>query len=357
MSHKALIAMSGGVDSSVSALLLIQAGFDCTGAMMKLFNNEDLGVSRERSCCSLDDAQDAQAVAMGLDIPFFVFNFVDTFKTQVIERFINAYQQGLTPNPCIDCNRYLKFDRFFRRAQELNCDFIATGHYARVEYDRAGSRYLLKKGADHSKDQSYVLYTMTQNHLAHTRFPLGDLQKNQVRDIARQHGFVNAQKRDSQDICFVRSGGYAKFIEDYTGRACPKGRFKDMSGADLGEHKGMIHYTVGQRKKLGIPTPAPLYVCSVDASSNTVVLGESHALYQRTLTAGDINLIPFDRLDTPLRVQAKIRYKQPEQPAILRQTGPDSLHVEFDSPQRAITKGQAVVLYDGDVVIGGGVIL
>jgi tRNA-specific 2-thiouridylase len=356
MNNRALVAMSGGVDSSVSALLLVRAGFDCTGAMMKLFDNEDVGVSREKSCCSLDDAQDAQAVALRLDIPFFVFNFAGDFKTQVIERFIDAYQQGSTPNPCIDCNRYLKFGRFFRRARELDCGFIATGHYARIEYNPAGSRYLLKKGADRSKDQSYVLYAMTQNHLAHTRFPLGGLQKGQVRDIAQEYGLANARKHDSQDICFVREGGYAAFIEAYTGRACPKGRFKDMSGADLGEHKGIIHYTVGQRKKLGISAPSPVYVCALDAASNTVVLGESGALYQKTLTAGNINLIPFDKLDTPMRVQAKIRYKQPEQPATLRQTGPDTLHVEFDSPQRAITKGQAVVLYDGDVVIGGGVI-
>jgi tRNA-specific 2-thiouridylase len=352
----ALVAMSGGVDSSVAAFLLVQAGFSCTGAMMKLFDNEDVGVSRDKSCCSLEDSRYAQSVAARLNIPFFVFNFADTFRDQVIRRFAEAYENGATPNPCIDCNRYLKFDRFLRRARELDCDAVATGHYARVEYDAASGRWLLKKGADAAKDQSYVLYTMTQAQLARTRFPLGDLTKSQVREIAQANNFINAQKHDSQDICFVPDGHYARFIEEYTGRPSPKGRFKDMAGRDLGEHKGIIHYTVGQRKKLGLPLPKPLYVCALDASGNTVVLGGSEDLYTKTLVARDINLIPTDRLDGPIRVQAKIRYRQPAQPAVLRQLDADTLSAEFDAPQRAVTKGQAAVFYDGDLVIGGGTI-
>jgi tRNA-specific 2-thiouridylase len=352
----ALVAMSGGVDSSVAALLLVQAGFDCTGAMMKLFDNEDVGVSRDKSCCSLEDSAYARSVAACLSIPFYVFNFAGAFREQVIRRFAEAYENGATPNPCVDCNRYLKFDRFLHRARELGCDAIATGHYARVEYDPASERWLLKKGVDPSKDQSYVLYAMTQAQLARTRFPLGGLTKSQVREIALANQFANAQKHDSQDICFVPDGHYAQFIEAYTGRPSPKGRFKDMAGRDLGEHKGIIHYTVGQRKKLGLPLPKPLYVCSVDAHSNTVVLGDSEDLYSRTLIAKDINLIPAVRLDAPVRVQAKIRYRQPAQPAVLRQLDNDTFLAEFDTPQRAVTKGQAAVFYDGDLVIGGGTI-
>jgi tRNA-specific 2-thiouridylase len=353
----ALVAMSGGVDSSVAALLLVQAGFRCTGAMMKLFDNADVGAaSRDKSCCSLEDSSYARSVAARLNIPFYVFNFTGAFREQVIRRFIEAYENGATPNPCVDCNRYLKFDRFLRRARELGCDFIATGHYAQVEYDPGSGRRLLKKAIDPSKDQSYVLYAMNQTQLAHTRFPLGGLTKSQVREIALTNRFANAQKHDSQDICFVPDGRYARFIEAYTGRPSPKGRFKDMSGRDLGEHKGIIHYTVGQRKRLGIPLPEPLYVCSLDASNNTVTLGGSEALYTKTLTVKDINLIPADRLDAPIRVQAKIRYKQPAQPATLRQPDADTLVAEFDAPQRAAAKGQAAVFYDGDLVIGGGTI-
>jgi tRNA-specific 2-thiouridylase len=356
MNPTALVAMSGGVDSSVAALLLTQAGCRCTGAMMKLFDNEDVGAPREKSCCSLEDAMYARSVAARLNIPFYVFNFAGDFRSQVVRRFIEAYENGATPNPCIDCNRYLKFDRFLHRAAEMGCDFVATGHYARIEQDPVGGRWLLKKGIDPSKDQSYVLYAMTQAQLARTRFPLGYLKKSQVREIALEYKFANAQKQDSQDICFVPKGHYAEFIEEYTGRPAPKGRFKDMAGRDLGEHKGIIHYTVGQRKKLGIPLPEPLYVCSVDAPANTVILGESCDLYKKTLVANDINLIPVDRLDGPLRVQAKIRYGQPAQPATLRQLDADILLLEFDAPQRAVTKGQAAVFYDGDLVIGGGTI-
>jgi len=354
--NRAVIAMSGGVDSSVAAMLATERGLDCIGAMMKLFSNEDIGESTGKTCCSLEDANDARSVAGKLNIPFYVFNFTDTFREQVIRRFVEAYENGETPNPCIDCNRYLKFDRLFRRAKETDREYIVTGHYARIVPDKASGRYILQKGVDPSKDQSYVLYAMTQDQLKHTIFPLGELHKTQVREIALERKFANAKKHDSQDICFVRSGGYADFIRRYSGREYRKGRFIDTDGNDLGEHNGIIHYTVGQRKGLGLSTPERMYVCSVSAENNSVTLGRPDKLYAKTLFARDINLIPVDRLDVPVKACAKIRYKQQEEPATVWQTGADTLRVEFERPQKAITKGQAVVLYDGDTVIGGGTI-
>ena len=348
--NKILIAMSGGVDSAVAAWVLKEKGYDCVGAMMKLFESSEF----ESGCCSLADAQDARAVANRLGIPFYVFNFTSTFGEQVIDRFVRAYQNGHTPNPCIDCNRFLKFERFLARAREIDCEFIATGHYARIE--KSGERYLLKKGADDPKDQSYVLYAMTQEQLSRTQFPLGDMSKPEVREIALAQGFVNAKKRDSQDICFAPDGDYAGFIERHTGGAFGKGRFIDPDGNDIGEHKGIIHYTIGQRRGLGISAPQPLFVCEVRPDSNTVVVGAQEMLFSKTLIARDINLIPVEKLDAPLRVKAKIRYRHQEQPATVWQLGPDTLRVEFAEPQRAITKGQAVVLYDRDIVVGGGTI-
>lgn len=356
MNQKALIAMSGGVDSSVAAYFMKEQGYDCMGVTMKLFRGEDAGVPRERSCCSLDDVEDARNVAHSLGIPYYVFNFTDRFQEDVIDRFVAAYETGSTPNPCIDCNRYLKFEKLFLRAQELGYDFVVTGHYARIVYDDTAGRYLLKKALDETKDQSYVLYSMTQEQLAHTRFPLGELHKTEVRGIAEKCGLVNAKKQDSQDICFVQDGSYADFIEQYTGKTYPPGDFIDRDGNVLGTHKGIIRYTVGQRRGLGISHEEPLYVMAVNPADNTVMLGTDDALYSKTLTANRLNLIAVDTIDKPMRVKAKVRYRQAEQPATVIQTGDDTLTVEFDEPQRAVTKGQAVVLYDGDTVVGGGTI-
>lgn len=345
------------MDSSVAAYLMKAQGYDCIGVTMKLFHNEDTGVPDARACCSLEDVEDARSVAFRLGIPYYVFNFSDCFEAEVIGRFTAAYENGRTPNPCIDCNRFLKFDKLHRRAQELGYDFVATGHYARIEYDEALGRYLLKKAADPGKDQSYVLYTLTQAQLAHTKFPLGGMTKPEVREIAQEQGFVNARKRDSQDICFVPNGDYADFIERRTGKKCPEGNFIDRDGHILGRHRGIIRYTVGQRKGLGLSLPEPMYVCAVNPEDNTVVLGREAELYTRTLTAKDINLISVPCIEKPLRVKAKIRYRQAEQQASVTQTDADTLKIEFDAPQRAATKGQSVVLYDGDTVVGGGTIV
>lgn len=352
---KALIAMSGGVDSSVAAYLMKQSGYDCIGATMRLYHNEDVGRSASQTCCSLDDTEDARSVAVRLGIPYYVFDFSADFHRQVIDRFISAYENGLTPNPCIDCNRYLKFDRLYRRAMELECDLIVTGHYARIE-ERDG-RYFLKKAVDDRKDQSYVLYSLTQEQLAHTRFPLGELEKTETRQIAEREGFINAAKRDSQDICFVPDGDYARVISEYTGKTYPPGQFVDLHGNVLGEHKGIIHYTIGQRKGLGLALPEPLYVMEKCLETNRVVLGRNEDLFTKELDAVDMNWIAYDVLPERIRVKAKIRYKQTEQWATAIPTGEKNMHLIFDEPQRAVTKGQAVVLYDGDVVVGGGTIV
>lgn len=348
--------MSGGVDSSVAAFLTKEEGFDCAGATMKLFSNEDIGVEGESRCCSLDDVEDARSVANRLGIPFFVFNFSDNFRREVIERFIAAYKSGATPNPCIDCNRFLKFDKFFSRAKELDIGHIVTGHYASVYYDAASRRWGLKKGTDESKDQSYVLYSLTQEQLAHTLLPLGGMSKTEVREIARDNGFINAKKRESQDICFVPDGDYAAFIERYTGEPNRPGNFVDGEGRVLGRHRGFVRYTIGQRRGLGLSLREPLYVCAKRAADNTVILGRGEELFSKSLTASGINLIACERISSPLRLRAKVRYKQREQWATVEQTAEDRLRVDFDEPQRAVTPGQAVVLYDGSCVVGGGTI-
>ena len=259
---KALIAMSGGVDSSVAAFFIKEKGFECMGVTMKLYDNEDIGISREKTCCSLDDIEDARSVARRLGMPYYVFNFKDEFEEKVIDKFIQTYEQGGTPNPCIDCNRYLKFEKLMQRMAELKYDYVVTGHYADVE--EKGGRYYLKKGKDLSKDQSYVLYSLTQEQLAHTLFPLGQYSKDEIREIAEREGFINARKHDSQDICFVPDGDYAKFIEQHKGVKYQSGNFIDINGKVLGKHSGIIRYTIGQRKGLGLAAGHPVYVISKD---------------------------------------------------------------------------------------------
>jgi len=351
---KALIAMSGGVDSSVAACLVKQEGFDCVGMMMKLYGNDDVGVENTKTCCSLEDVADARGVAHKLAMPFYVADFTTDFKTEVMDRFISGYQKGETPNPCIDCNRYMKFEKLYARAKQLGFDYVVTGHYASIKFDEERGRYLLKKSVDEDKDQSYVLYSMTQEQLAHTLFPLGGLQKSNVREIAETQGFINANKRDSQDICFVPDGDYAKFIEEYGKQTYKPGNFIDKQGNVLGLHKGVIRYTIGQRKGLGLAFAQPMYVCEKNAVENTVTLCEDKELFVKSLYATDFNWIACEKPSAPLRIKAKIRYKHIEQWAMAEVVADDLVHIEFDEPQRAIASGQAVVLYNGDIVVGGG---
>ncbi len=352
---KVMVAMSGGVDSSVTACLLQKQGYDIVGATMKLFQNGDVDVQKEKACCSLDDVEDARAVCARLGVPHYVLNMTADFEKEVMERFVRAYEQGFTPNPCIDCNRYMKFERLLHKALTLEMDYVATGHYARIE--KQGDRLVLKKAKDLHKDQSYVLYSLTREQLAHTLFPLGGLTKPEVREIAAENGFVNANKHDSQDICFVPNGDYFSFIEKYTGKTYPAGDFVDLNGKVLGQHKGIIRYTVGQRRGLGLALPASMYVVQKDLEQNRVVLGFNEDLFSKEVTVRDMNLTACDRLDRPTRLCAKIRYNQTEQPATVVQTDETHLKIVFDEPQRAVTAGQAAVLYDGDTVVGGGTIV
>ncbi len=365
-----LIAMSGGVDSSVAACLMQEAGWSCKGVTMRLFSNEAIGMDG-KTCCSLRDVADAEAVARRLGIPFRAVDFQPDFRREVIEKFIRVYEEGGTPNPCIDCNRTMKFSKLLELAMAEGCDHMATGHYARVEYDAARDRWLLRKAADAKKDQSYVLYMLTQEQLAHLILPLGRLTKPEIREIAAAHGFVNAHKQESQDICFVPDGDYVCFMEDYTGSEYPDGDFLDMEGNVVGRHRGAVRYTTGQRKGLGLAMGSPVYVQSKDMRTNTVTVGPEEFLFRRELTACDANWISVPDLTEPMRVLAMPRYRKKESPATLYPLTLDApdpsavqgscnrVRVVFDDPQRAMTPGQAIVFYDidePDLVVGGATI-
>ena len=355
---KAIIAMSGGVDSSVAALLTQKAGYACIGATMKLYHNDSL-TNFSKTCCTADDTQDARAVAANLGMPFYVFNFLKDFDDKVIAPFVHAYETGATPNPCIECNRHLKFECLFEKMKELSCAYIVTGHYARIEYDVHKKRYLLKKAKDLSKDQSYVLYNLTQEKLAHILFPLGDVEdKSFTRKLAEENGFLNAHKSESQDICFVPDGDYVSFIKRYTGKTYACGNFVDLQGNILGEHKGLIRYTVGQRKGLGLALPKPMYVCKKDTEKNEVVLCYKEDLITKEVIADNVNLISVDKIIEPMRVKARLRYNQKEQPATVYALDDGRIKVIFDEPASTpAAKGQALVMYDGDIVVGGGTII
>lgn len=338
----AMIAMSGGVDSAVAARLMQQQGFDCHGGTMLLWDTDP------------HFSADAQAVCNLLGIPFHVLDASAQFRREVVEPFIRAYEEGLTPNPCYLCNQTLKFSWFLDRALETGCDCIATGHYARLV--REGGRTLLYSAPDKSKDQSYFLAGLNQHQLSHSYFPLGDLTKDQVRAIAEEQGFCNAKKKDSQDICFIPDGDYKAFMERYTGKSYPAGHFLDCSGKIVGCHNGAVGYTLGQRKGLGLAMGAPVYVCGKDMQANTVTVGPEHTLFATTVFARKSNFIPFDTLTAPLSVTAKARSRHAPQPATVYPEDSGCIRVEFEQPQRAVTPGQAIVLYDGDLVIGSATI-
>lgn len=350
---KVLVAMSGGVDSSVAAYLLKRAGHECVGVTMRLFDNALLGLEGESKCCSADDVEDARSVCAGLDIPFIALDMSDSFRRCVIDKFVGEYQRGATPNPCIDCNRFMKFSGLLDYARTVGCAYIATGHYARRWDTPAGPA--LYKAADPAKDQSYVLAQLTPGQLARALFPLGELYKEEVRSIAASLGLVNAKKRESQDICFVPDGDYLGFMERYTGKKSVPGALLDESGRVLGAHRGAAGYTVGQRRGLGIAAERPLYVKGKDMEKNTVTVCFEEGLYSRSCLVTEMNWLVKPVF--PLKCRAKTRYRHTEEPCEVREAENGGIRLLFESPQRAVTPGQAAVLYDGDRVLGGGTIL
>lgn len=353
---RVLMAMSGGVDSSVSALVLRDEGYEVEGVTLKLFDNEDAFIEQESTCCSLKDAEDARQVCLDLGLPHFVYNFTRSFNSEVIERFCASYISGETPNPCIDCNRYIKFAALQQRRRELEFDYVATGHYVRRAFNEHTGRYEIRCGRDANKDQSYVLFHLDQDTLAHMLFPLGDLTKPEVRDLAQAHGFINAQKGESQDICFVPDGDYASFIHKRTGHEFVPGEIVDRSGKVLGEHAGLIRYTIGQRKGIGVAAREPLYVYAKDAETNRLVVDtDAHTLCSG-ITVRDVNFIARERVDEPTRYRVKAHYRQTARSAFVEQIDEDRLRIVFDEPQRACAPGQAAVVYDEDTVVCGGTI-
>jgi len=359
------VAMSGGVDSSTVAAMLRAEGYNVIGLTMQLWNQRRLAShpgmpeAVQGRCCSLDDVYDARRVAETIGIPYYVVNHEERFERDVVQPFVEEYLSGRTPIPCSLCNNHLKFDQLLIVAQQIGADAVATGHYARVEFDEARNRWLLKRPADRSKDQTYFLFGLTQDQLSRTLFPLGGMSKPEVRKLARKHGLALAEKPDSQEICFVPGGDYKNFLDAYlaeqgSGLPDTAGELVTTGGKVIGEHTGIHQFTVGQRKGLGVATGSPLYVLQINGDTREVIVGEQEKLYSKTLLARRTNLISVDDLGGPARVSVKIRHRHEPALAMIEKTGEDEILVTFDEPQRAITPGQAAVFYDGDIVLGGG---
>ncbi len=355
---KVVVAMSGGVDSSVAAAIVQQEGYQVIGVTMQIWPSDKRAdeVDRFGGCCGSDAIDDAKRVAYKLGIPHYVVNFRDIFAQKVIADFCREYSLGRTPNPCIKCNQYIKFDALLERAKELGADFVATGHYARVEADTFNGRYLLKKGIDRGKDQTYVLYPLTQAQLGHTLLPLGDFTKERVRELAGELGLSVAAKPESQEICFIPDNNYHKFLEDYIPQAVKSGPILDGQGGTLGRHRGIPFYTIGQRQGLGISAREPWYVIAIEQERNAIMVGRKEDVYANELIASRLNWITIAQLTQPIEAQAKIRYRHDEAEAVITPLDEDRVRVRFKEPQMAITPGQAIVFYDGDLVIGGGTI-
>ncbi|WP_027623557.1 tRNA 2-thiouridine(34) synthase MnmA [Clostridium lundense] len=355
MAKKVVLGMSGGVDSSVAAYLLLRQGYEVIGVTMQIWESDEEYEEKEGGCCSLSSVNDARRVAYKLGIPFYVMNFKEEFKEKVVTNFIEEYMQGRTPNPCIACNKYIKFDSFLKRAMNLGADYIATGHYARIDKNDDG-RFIVKKGVDLKKDQSYVLYNFTQFQLEHTLLPCGDYNKDEIRAIAKDIGLNVYNKKDSQEICFIPDNDHGKFIKKQIGQEPKEGYFIDKEGNILGNHKGIIYYTIGQRKGLGIALKKPMYVVKIDYEKNEITLGDNEDLFKKEFIAKELNFIPFDNLISPLEVEVKIRYSSSTSKGIIIPIENGKIKVRLYDPNRAITNGQSVVFYSEDILIGGGII-
>lgn len=353
---RVLLGMSGGVDSSVSAILLKEQGYEVIGITMKLWEGDE--DEQEGSCCNLDSTLDAKRVCDIIGIPHYTLNFKKEFQDKVINNFICEYANCRTPNPCIECNRYLKFGAMYEKAKELECDYIATGHYAKIAYDEKYQKNVLKKSASIKKDQSYVLYNIPKELLDHVIFPLGDFEtKDEIREIAKNHNLAVASKPDSEDICFIPDGNYKKFLEKHSDIKPKEGNIVNRQGEILGKHNGLYNYTIGQRKGLGIAYKSPLFVLGFNKAKNEVIVGEEAELYRKEMKVGNINLLLMDKIDKTLDVTVKIRYSSKQAEALINQIDDGNVQVIFKEPQRGITPGQSAVFYIDDVVVGGGKIL